>query len=73
MEKISIKHYKALFIGAIISSVLSMYFGYRFGGEDELTDYYHLYSEKYNRTIYVSKDTSSHLLWRGDTLTFIKK
>jgi hypothetical protein len=74
MENVSIKNYKVLLIVAIISSALSMCLGYRFGGEDELTDYYHLYSKKYDRTIYVSKkDTSSHLIWTGDTLTFQSK
>jgi hypothetical protein len=74
MKNVSVKYYKVLLVFAIISSAFSMWLGYRFGGEDELTDYYHLYSKRYDRTIYVSKnDTSSHLIWTGDTLTFQSK
>lgn len=70
---VKMKHYKALFIGAILSSALSMYFGYQFGSDDYLNEYVHLTSKKYNRDIYVSKESSSNLIWVRDTLTFLPK
>jgi hypothetical protein len=60
----------AMCLGALVT-LFTVFFGQK---TDDLNDYYHLYSKRYDRTIYVSKnDTSSHLIWTGDTLTFQSK
>ena len=73
---IELKHYKALFVGAIISCALSMYFGYQFGQQDTVNAqgrYVHLVTQDRAREIYVTRDTSTHLMWINDTLYFLPK